>query len=138
MLFSVLIPAFNTQATVAHAINPALSQIVQGEVETLVYDDGSSDGTVAVAERCMHTDPRVRVLRAAINRGASRARNMLLHKARGEWIAFLDSDDVFMPGKLAMCLQTAISLDSDFVTHDLGYLRADGQVVGHIRNVGFL
>jgi glycosyltransferase involved in cell wall biosynthesis len=138
MLFSVLIPAFNTETTVGYAVNSALSQIVHGDVEILVYDDGSSDGTGAVAERCMHHDSRVRVIRAAENGGASRARNMLLREARGEWIAFLDSDDVFLPGKLAMCLQTAISQDSDFVTHDLGYLRVDGQVVGQIRTFGFL
>jgi glycosyltransferase involved in cell wall biosynthesis len=135
MLFSVLIPAFNTEATVGYAIKSALSQVLQSEVEILVYDDGSSDDTGAVAERCMHDDSRVRVMRAAKNGGASRARNMLLQEARGEWIAFLDSDDVFLPGKLSICLQTAISLDSDFVTHDLGYLRADGRVVGRIKNI---
>jgi glycosyltransferase involved in cell wall biosynthesis len=138
MLFSVLIPAFNTEAAIGDALKSALNQVVQGDVEILVYDDASSDGTGAVAERCMHEDPRVRVLRAAQNGGEYRTRNMLLQEARGEWVAFLDSDDVFLPGKLAMCLQTAISRDSDFVTHDLGYLRADGQVVGRITNVEFL
>jgi glycosyltransferase involved in cell wall biosynthesis len=138
MLFSVLIPAFNTEATIGYAINSALSQIVKGEFEVLVYDDGSSDSTVAVAERCGHDDSRVRLIRAAKNGGASRARNMLLQEARGDWIAFLDSDDIFLPDKLAICLETAIIHRSDFVTHDLGYLRADGQVVGHIRNVEFL
>jgi glycosyltransferase involved in cell wall biosynthesis len=138
MLFSVLIPAFNEETTLAYAINSVLSQILEDKIEVLVYDDGSTDGTAAVAERCMLSDSRVRLIRAVRNGGTSRARNGLLDEARGDWIAFLDSDDVFLPCKLTMCLQTAILHNSDFVTHDVGYLRPDGQVVGHIRNVDFL
>ena len=138
MLVSVLIPAFNAEATIAGAIDSAIRQVVPGSVEILVYDDGSTDATVSIVESYALDNPMVRVLRAVENGGTSKARNVLLNEARGEWIAFLDSDDIFLPSKLAMCLQTASVRDSDFVTHDLGYLRADGEVVGQIRNVEFL
>ena len=74
----------------------------------------------------------------ANNGGASQARNRLLDEARGEWIAFSDLDDIFSPTKLAKCIEAATRQDSDFVTHDLGYLRPDGQVAGRIKNVEFL
>jgi|SRR5579875_28139 glycosyltransferase involved in cell wall biosynthesis len=137
MLFSVLIPAFNAETTIACAINSALGQTVLGNVEILVYDDGSTDRTVTVTKNYAHDHPQVRVLQAVRNGGVSRARNILLDEARGDWLAFLDSDDVFLPHKLAACLQIATDHNSDFVTHDLGYLKGDGRVIGHIRNVGF-
>jgi glycosyltransferase involved in cell wall biosynthesis len=138
MLISVLIPTFNVETSVADAIKSALSQSCQDQLEIIVYDDGSTDRTFAVAEQWVQNDKRVRILQSAKNGGTSHARNMLLDEARGEWIAFLDADDIFLPSKLAICLEAANLHDSDFVTHDLGYLRSDGQVVGRIKNVEFL
>ncbi|WP_050044084.1 glycosyltransferase family 2 protein [Bradyrhizobium sp. LTSPM299] len=138
MLVSVLIPSFNVQSTVVDAIRSALAQSCEGQLEIVVYDDGSTDRTVGIVEQWVRQDKRVRILRAVTNRGSSHARNMLLDEARGDWIAFLDADDVFLPSKLATCLEAANSHDSDFVTHDLGYLRADDEVVGRIRSDGFL
>ena len=138
MLVSVAIPAFNARATIVLAIRSALEQAFDGQIEVIIYDDGSTDDTVAAVERELSGDARVRIMRANENGGASRARNHLLDAALGEWIAFLDADDVFLPGKLAMCLGAAFSHGGDLVTHDLGYLRADGQVVGRIRDADFL
>jgi glycosyltransferase involved in cell wall biosynthesis len=138
MLVSVVIPAFNARATIADAIRSALEQGFDGEVEIIVYDDGSTDDTVGAVEREWSGDQRIHVVRATENGGASRARNRLLDAALGEWIVFLDADDVFLPGKLEICLRAAVSHDCDLVTHDLGYLRADGQVVGRISNAHFL
>lgn len=138
MLVSVVIPAFNARATIAAAVRSALEQEFDGEVEAIVYDDGSTDDTAGAVEREVSGDARLRIMRGTKNGGASHARNRLLDAAVGEWIAFLDADDVFLPGKLAICLRVALSQGSDLVTHDLGYLRADGQVVGRIRNADFL
>jgi glycosyltransferase involved in cell wall biosynthesis len=138
MLVPVVIPAFNARATIVPAIRSALEQAFDGEVEVIVYDDGSTDDTAGAVERELSGDARVRIMRATQNGGASHARNQLLDASLGEWIAFLDADDVFLPGKLAMCLRAAFSHGGDLVTHDLGYLRADGQVVGRIRNADFL
>jgi glycosyltransferase involved in cell wall biosynthesis len=138
MLVSVLIPAFNARATIVTAVRSVLCQTFEDEIEVIVYDDGSTDGTSSAVEHEVLSDARVRLIRGAANSGVSRARNRLLAEARGEWIAFLDADDVFLPNKLAMCLSAALLHGCDLVTHDLGYLRADGKVIGQIRNVDFL
>ncbi len=93
---SVVMPAFNAATTIDDALRSALSQH-GAEVEVLVVDDGSSDDTVA---RARAHGPRVRVLTQA-NAGPQAARNRGLAEARGTYIAFLDSDDIWLPGKLA-------------------------------------
>jgi glycosyltransferase involved in cell wall biosynthesis len=133
MLISVLVPAFNAEGTIVAAVQSALEQVFDGELEVIIYDDASNDDTVGVVKRIVSADPRISLICGSKNGGEYHSRNHLLDAVRGEWIAFLDADDVFLPSKLAMCLDAAISNGRDMVTHDLGYLRADGQVVGRIR-----
>ncbi len=94
-LVSVVIPAHNGGKTVARAIESALAQR-HDAVEIIVADDGSTDETREVAGRY---PKRVRVV-GQENRGAAAARNLGLHEARGEYVAFLDADDEFLPGRL--------------------------------------
>jgi len=93
---SVVIPTYNRRESVGRALDSVLAQ-QPAPFEVLVVDDGSSDGTEALFAA---PPPGVRYLRQP-NRGASSARNHGIREARGEWIAFLDSDDVWLPGKLA-------------------------------------
>ncbi|AMO37462.1 glycosyltransferase family 2 protein [Thauera humireducens] len=92
---SVIMPAFNVKAFIAEAINSVFLQDVPG-VEILVIDDGSRDGTADFVEQNF---PVVRLFRKE-NGGSATARNVGLREARGEYIAFLDADDVWLPGKL--------------------------------------
>ncbi len=92
---SVIMPAFNVKAFIAEAINSVFLQDVPG-VEILVIDDGSRDGTADFVEQNF---PVVRLFRKD-NGGSATARNVGLREARGEYIAFLDADDVWLPGKL--------------------------------------
>ncbi len=92
---SVVVPAFNVKAFIAEAIRSVESQGVPA-VEILVIDDGSRDGTADYVEEHF---PAVRLFRKA-NGGSATARNVGLREARGEYIAFLDADDVWLPGKL--------------------------------------
>lgn len=95
---SVVLPAFDRAGSLRAAMDSVLAQ--EGvTLELIVVDDGSRDGTAAVAEA--HPDPRVRLLRLGENRGAPAARNAGIAAARGAWVAFQDSDDVWLPGKLA-------------------------------------
>ena len=93
---SVVIPTWNRADQVLQAINSVINQSVP-PAEILVVDDGSEDDT---AERVLTAFPKVRLLRQA-NLGVSRARNRGITEANGEWIAFLDSDDTWLPDKLA-------------------------------------
>jgi hypothetical protein len=95
---SILLPAYNRAAVLGRAIRSALAQTMD-DWEMLVVDDASQDDTAAVAEA--FRDPRIRVLRHGANRGPSAARQTALEASQGEWIALLDSDDEWLPEKLA-------------------------------------
>lgn len=97
-LASVVVPAFNRARTVGDAVRSALAQTWR-ELEVVVVDDGSTDESVGVVEAI--GDPRVRVVRHAANRGIPHARNTGLEAARGRYIAWLDSDDVARPTRIA-------------------------------------
>jgi glycosyltransferase involved in cell wall biosynthesis len=96
-LFSVIIPTYNRAASAAAAVRSVLAQ-TDARWECLVVDDGSTDGTKAALSG--FTDPRLRFFWNEKNRGQHACRNQALREARGAWIAFLDSDDLFLPGRL--------------------------------------
>lgn len=94
---SVVIPAFNVESCIAEAIDSVRGQRRPPD-EIIVVDDGSTDGTAAVVAGYA---PAVRYI-PQNNAGPSAARNRGIEEAGGEWIAFLDSDDVWLPDKLAV------------------------------------
>ena len=98
-LISVVVPAWRAEKTLAATLDSILLQTWR-ELEVLVVDDASPDGTLALAQSYAAKDPRVRVIAQPQNGGVSKARNRGVREARGEWIAFLDSDDLWMPEKL--------------------------------------
>jgi len=93
-----LIPAFNAAATIRRAIDSALGQTYQN-LEVVVVDDGSRDTTSEIAASYERDD--VRLIRLSSNQGASGAVNEGIAAAKGEFIAFLDADDEWLPTKLA-------------------------------------
>jgi glycosyltransferase involved in cell wall biosynthesis len=95
--FSVVIPVFNRMGPLREALASALSQSEQ-DFEVVVADDGSTDDPKLVIEQL--NDPRLRYVRQE-NRGGGAARNLGIDHAEGRFIAFLDSDDAFLPGHLA-------------------------------------
>lgn len=97
VLTSVVIPTYNRAGLVLEAIKSVLAQ-TERHFEILVVDDGSDDDTEARI-RCVR-DPRVSCIRIA-HQGVSAARNAGIALARGRYVAFLDSDDLWKPGKLA-------------------------------------
>ena len=96
-LLSVVIPTWNRAQLVCDAVNSALAQRA-GCVEVIVVDDASTDATAGRLEAEFGT--RIRLLQLEQRRGAGGARNAGARLARGEFVAFLDSDDVWLPGKL--------------------------------------
>ena len=98
MLVSVIIPTYNGQHTLARAINSVLDQRGDFDVEILVCDDCSEDRTVSIARTfgC-----RV-LINPAHTGGPNAGRNRGIKAARGDFIAFLDQDDEWLPGKLQL------------------------------------
>lgn len=96
MRISVVIPVHDRRALVGRALRSVLGQLLP-PLEIIVVDDGSSDGT---ADAVREEFPAVTVLGTDATRGVSHARNRGIDHASGEWIAFLDSDDEWLPDKL--------------------------------------
>lgn len=96
-LVSVIIPTFNRANVIKRAIESALNQTYEN-IEIIIIDDGSMDNTDAIIGEIM--DDRIRYYKNGSNVGPSEARNIGVQYARGEWIAFLDSDDEWFPDKL--------------------------------------
>jgi len=92
---SVVIPTYNRSHTLARALDSVIAQSVQ-PLEIIVIDDGSTDDTGTLVKSQY---PDVKLYRQS-NHGVSHARNRGIESANGEWIAFLDSDDAWYPGKL--------------------------------------
>ena len=94
---SVVIPTYNRVAMLRRAIDSVLAQTVR-DFELIVVDNGSRDGTEEMVRNI--PDPRVRLVRRPRPEGPARARNAGIAVARGEWVAFLDDDDEWLPEKL--------------------------------------
>jgi hypothetical protein len=97
---SVVTPFRNAAATLEETIASVRAQSY-GDWEQLLIDDGSTDGSVELVERLAAEDPRLRLVRSPRRLGAAEARNTGIRLARGRFIAFLDADDLWLPGKLA-------------------------------------
>jgi len=94
-IVSIIIPVYNDEKHVADAIESALNQTMK-EVEVIVVDDGSTDGTPGVLKRY---EGRIKIIRQE-NKGPGAARNAGIKASRGRYICFLDADDTFMPEKV--------------------------------------
>ena len=127
MHISVIIPVYNRESTLARAVRSALDQEPEPE-EIIIVDDGSTDGSARVAEALAEVSPKVRVIRQR-NQGAARARNTGIKHASGDWIAFLDSDDEWAPGRIQRIASFVTANPAlDFVHGNRVVLREDGSV----------
>jgi glycosyltransferase involved in cell wall biosynthesis len=95
--FSIIVPTYNRRDTIMRAVDSARAQTF-GDFELLITDDGSTDGTAELLEGI---DPRISLQRQA-NGGIAPARNAALRRSKGEYIAFLDSDDEWLPHHLEL------------------------------------
>ena len=107
-LVSVVIASYNAAATLDQTIESVLCQTI-ANIEVVVVDDGSSDGTPDLVRELMGTDRRIRLIEQR-NAGPSSARNRGVELARAETIAFIDADDLWKPDHLALNLA---NLDAD-------------------------
>lgn len=109
---TAIIPTYNRAKTLSRAVDSVLDQTFE-DLEVLVVDDGSTDETQELLDS--YSDPRIRVITHETNRGANVARNTGIENARGEYVAFLDSDDEWCPAKVAKQLAALDDRGSDWV-----------------------
>src|ERR1700721_716720 len=128
MEFSVIIPAYNVSGIVERAVRSAAAQTFP-PLEILVIDDCSTDDTGEVVSALGREIPSLRLLSTPANGGPSAARNVGLRAAKADWIALLDADDAWKPGRLKRLSEVAGATSADFVADDLvmGDAVADGQ-----------
>lgn len=132
-VLSVVITVYNRPREVMRAVDSVLAQDVE-DVEILVVDDASSQPVSDSALR--EKEHHVRIVRHNVNRGAAAARNTGMAQARGEWLAFLDSDDIWLPGTLLPRMNAAEALraGNPLTVHVTGFrLFRFGKTEGEVR-----
>ena len=98
-LVSVITPIYNSRDFLQQTIEGIQSQTFSGW-ELILVDDGSTDGSVLIAEELSKSDERITLIRLSGNAGPAKARNAGIELARGRYVAFCDSDDIWLPDKL--------------------------------------
>ena len=122
---SIIIPAYNAGAFIGDAITSALNQTF-ADLEVIVVDDASSDGTLDLAHCFARQDERVVVLANKARQGPAGARNEALRRARAPWLALLDADDRFARERLATLVPAAEKRGCDFLADNLVLRPNDG------------
>ena len=128
MLFSVIIPVFNSSDKLRPCLDSLAAQTC-ADWEAVCVDDGSTDMSPAILEEAAKCDSRIRVLRKA-NGGVASARNLALEHVRGEWIVFLDADDVLAPDAFSLLSRAraqfpaseVVCFGTRLISHDAGLL----------------
>lgn len=127
-LVSVVIPSYNRAYCIARTLDSVLGQSHRN-VEAIIVDDGSTDNTRELIEQTYGHEPRVRYFYQK-NGGVSAARNHGLREARGEYIALLDSDDLWLPWKLEAQLRCLEALpDAGMIWTDMTAVNPEGGVI---------
>ena len=126
-LVSVVIPAYRRGHVIERALQSVLEQTYQ-DFEILVVDDGSKDNTASVVAALAKTEPRIHYLCHDTNRGAQAARNTGIRAATGKWVAFLDSDDYWLPDSLEKRLTIAEKESVEVVYSGCNVIRNDGNL----------
>jgi len=98
-LVSIITPLYNTSDFISQTIESVLNQTYQNW-EMLIIDDVSTDNSCEVVEKYSAAEPRIKLIRSKINQGPAETRNTGIEAAQGRYIAFLDSDDLWLPEKL--------------------------------------
>lgn len=122
-LVSVVIPAFNAAKTIHECLASVLGQS-EGDLEVIVCDDASTDGTLDIIEGL--SDSRVHVIRNAVNLGEGATRDNAIAAAKGKWIAVIDADDAWHPSRLEALIAgakmdaNAMMFDDILICHHVG------------------
>jgi teichuronic acid biosynthesis glycosyltransferase TuaG len=130
-IVSIIIPAYNSEATITQTIDSVLSQTLE-DWEMIVVDDFSSDNTRNILYGYARKDSRLTILENSSNCGVSASRNRAIATSRGRFIAFLDSDDYWDQFKLENQLHFMLARNIAFSYHDYFIVNNAGLVVKRV------
>lgn len=125
-LVSIIMPAYNCEKYVVEAIESVINQ-TYSNFELLVIDDGSKDSTLKIINGFAEKDNRIKALQNEKNSGVSATRNRGISIAEGNWIAFLDSDDIWEVEKLEKQMNHAKDNNADFIFTGASYIDEEGR-----------
>jgi glycosyltransferase involved in cell wall biosynthesis len=126
-LVSVVIPTYNRAYCIERTLDSVIAQ-THRDLEVLVVDDGSTDGSAELIQRVYGHEPRIRLI-TQVNQGVSAARNTGLTAARGDFVALLDSDDVWHPWKIEAQLACLAAVpEAGMVWTDMDAVDPDGAI----------
>lgn len=117
---SVIIPVYNAERFLEKCLDSIINQTLK-EIEIICIDDCSTDNSLSILERYSHKDSRIIVLKNEINKGSGGARNIGINIAKGEYIAFIDSDDFIDSKYLELLYYTGNKFDADLINTESIY-----------------
>lgn len=140
-LVSIITPAYNAQPFLQYAIDSVLAQTYKNWELLLVIDTKCNDSTAVIAKEASEKDQRVKAIQSPECKSLSANRNKAIDIAQGEFIAFLDSDDRWLPNKLEIQVKTMLKNKLDISYHSFAVINENGQPCGPMRvakyDVGF-
>lgn len=122
-LISIIIPTYNAEAYLDETLASVFAQ-TYSNWECIIVNDGSTDKSAQIAQKWVEKDPRFRIIHKE-NNGLSRARNTGIENANADYIAFLDSDDIWMPKHLSLTMKKMLVYQPDIV-YSYGYQLRNG------------
>lgn len=131
-MISIITPVFNAEKYLQPAFEAIKAQ-TYSDWEWIVTDDCSHDQSLKILEQIAAQDSRVRVFKNLMNSGTSVARNNGLDQARGDYVAFLDADDLWLPTKLARQLQFMEEKKITFSCHNYEIMNEAGGFIKHVK-----
>jgi succinoglycan biosynthesis protein ExoO len=126
---SFIVAAYNVAPYVQAAVTSALQQ-TDVDVEVIVADDASTDGTASLVAGLARADHRVTLIERGSNAGPAKARNDAMARARGTWMAILDGDDVVAPDRSRCLLDLAAATSADVIADNFERVLVDGRSTG--------
>lgn len=126
-LISVIMPAYNCEKYIENSVNSVLTQSYTN-FELIIIDDASTDNTVNIVKNIMEKDTRVKLVKNVRNIGVALTRDRGIEHAEGEWIAFLDSDDIWRQEKLEEQMKVYEETNSNFIFTGSSFMNEEGEM----------
>lgn len=123
---SVIMPAYNSGDYIEAAIDSVLNQTYRN-LELIIYDDASSDDTFLTAQKASERDSRIKIFKGKTNCGVAAARNNAIKEAKGQYLAFLDSDDLWKPEKLELQIKHMIETQCALCYSSYAFINSKGK-----------